>query len=70
MGSLVAYAVDNPVFRGGSARSDGNFVTIAARHNCAAADRFPSDFTLISIDDSVIRSGSEPTPVATRGGVA
>jgi hypothetical protein len=70
MGSLVAYPVDNPIFRGGSTTIDGNFVTIAARCNSAAPDRFPSNFTPISIDDAVIRTGSGPTSNATRGGVA
>ena len=70
MGSLVAYPVDNLVFRGGSTNNDGNFVTVAVRGNGAAADRFPSDFTLISIGDAVIRGGSETPPATTRRGVA
>jgi hypothetical protein len=70
MGSLVAYPVDNPVFRGGSTIIDGNFVTTAACCNSPAADRFPSNFTPTSIDDSVIRTDSVPTPTTTRGGVA
>jgi hypothetical protein len=70
MGSLAAYPVDNPVFEGGSTNYDGNFVTTAVRCNSAAADRFPSHFTLISIEDAVIRTGSGPTPNTTRGGVA
>jgi hypothetical protein len=70
MGSPVAYAVDNPVFGGGSTNYDGSFVTSAARCNSVAPDRFPSNFTPISIDDAVIRTGSRPTPTTTRGGIA
>ena len=70
MGSLVAYPVDNPVFLGGSAKSDGNFVTTTGRGSRAVADRFPSDFSFISSDDAVIRGGSEATLATTRGGVA
>jgi hypothetical protein len=70
MGSPVAYPVDNLVFRGGSTINNGNFVTIAARCNSATADGFPSNFTPTSIDDSVVRTGSEPTLTTTRGGVA
>jgi hypothetical protein len=70
MGSPVAYPVDNPIFGGGSTNYDGNFVTMAARCNSAAPDRFPSNFAPISIDDSVIRTGSGSTPTTTRGGIA
>jgi hypothetical protein len=70
VGSLVAYPVEKPVFRFGSTTNDVNFVNAAARGKSASADRFPSTFTFISIGAAVIRSGSEPTPTTTRGGVA
>ena len=70
MGDLVAYPVENPVGRRGSAPKESDFVNMAGRGKSASAGGFPPIFTLINGGTDVIRVGSEAPLATTRGGIA
>ena len=70
MGDLVAYPVENPAGRGGSAPKDVEFVNVARRGKDPAEGQFPPTFTLINGGTDVIRVGSEAPLATTRGGIA